>query len=273
MLVMGGRTNQVGEKVSLEVYDTETSEWHKYPPLRRFRHSSWNVDTTVHVFGGFEHDSPSIPTDQILKIDILALFQTNMSFKTKLMNFYHNTTGGVNSQPSIQSAEERKKKEEQEKKASTSSKNFHLSPNVQVFQGKVQSIPIERLEESKIVGGTTLGMGGDLKKGLGSVGEMETLHSIFISQLLKPKEWSTQIDPDPNMRFYYRKEHIMALADECLAIVQEQPMVLRIRAPIKVFGDIHGQYQDLMRFFHLWGAPTQNGDIESYDYLFLGGIY
>ena len=25
-----------------------------------------------------------------------------------------------------------------------------------------------------------------------------------------------------------------------------------------------------MRFFDLWGAPNENGDIESYDYLFLG---
>lgn len=47
-------------------------------------------------------------------------------------------------------------------------------------------------------------------------------------------------------------------------------MVLRVDAPIKVFGDIHGQYQDLMRFFDLWGIPNDNGDIESYDYLFLG---
>lgn len=46
--------------------------------------------------------------------------------------------------------------------------------------------------------------------------------------------------------------------------------MLRVEAPIKVFGDVHGQYQDLMRFFDLWGIPNDNGDIESYDYLFLG---
>lgn len=47
-------------------------------------------------------------------------------------------------------------------------------------------------------------------------------------------------------------------------------MVLRVEAPVKVFGDIHGQYQDLMRFFDLWGEPSEKGDIESYDYVFLG---
>ena len=51
-------------------------------------------------------------------------------------------------------------------------------------------------------------------------------------------------------------------------------MVLKISPPVKVFGDIHGQFQDLMRFFDLWGAPHDDeehgGDIDSFDYLFLG---
>jgi len=50
-------------------------------------------------------------------------------------------------------------------------------------------------------------------------------------------------------------------------------MVLKLKPPLKVFGDIHGQYTDLMRFFDLWGCPSEdhpNGDIDSFDYLFLG---
>ena len=50
-------------------------------------------------------------------------------------------------------------------------------------------------------------------------------------------------------------------------------MVLRLRSPTKIFGDIHGQYFDLMRFFELWGQPcsaTHDMDIETFDYLFLG---
>jgi protein phosphatase len=30
MLVLGGRTNTVGENVPLEVYETETSDWKKF---------------------------------------------------------------------------------------------------------------------------------------------------------------------------------------------------------------------------------------------------
>jgi len=33
MLIVGGRTNNVGEQLSLEVYDTETSEWAKFNSL------------------------------------------------------------------------------------------------------------------------------------------------------------------------------------------------------------------------------------------------
>jgi protein phosphatase len=46
-----------------------------------------------------------------------------------------------------------------------------------------------------------------------------------------------------------------------------------VRAPLKIFGDIHGQYSDLMSFFALYGSPFENGrkkDIENFDYLFLG---
>jgi protein phosphatase len=37
-----------------------------------------------------------------------------------------------------------------------------------------------------------------------------------------------------------------------------------------VFGNIFGNYADLMRFFDIWKAPSESGDISGYDYLFLG---
>lgn len=35
-------------------------------------------------------------------------------------------------------------------------------------------------------------------------------------------------------------------------------MVLRLRAPIKIFGDISGSFFDLMRFFDHFKAPYDN---------------
>ena len=50
-------------------------------------------------------------------------------------------------------------------------------------------------------------------------------------------------------------------------------MVLKLKAPIKIFGDLKGSYFDLMRIFDHFKAPYDNlqfGDIDSMDYLFLG---
>jgi protein phosphatase len=50
-------------------------------------------------------------------------------------------------------------------------------------------------------------------------------------------------------------------------------MILQAKPPLKIFGDIHGQFTDLMSFFALYGTPHENGkkkDIENFDYIFLG---
>jgi protein phosphatase len=46
--------------------------------------------------------------------------------------------------------------------------------------------------------------------------------------------------------------------------------VLRLRAPVKIFGDLHGQLGDLHRLFAAFGAPSADGDIFATDYLFAG---
>jgi len=55
----------------MDVYDTETSEWHKCNAISRFRHGCWMIENFIYVYGGFELDLPNIPTDAITKLNLL----------------------------------------------------------------------------------------------------------------------------------------------------------------------------------------------------------
>ena len=91
---------------------------------------------------------------------------------------------------------------------------------------------------------------------------------MFLKPLLKPKEGQ---DIKANVEFPCKKEHILELAVECAQMLAAQPIVIKeVRPPCKVFGDLHGQYIDLMRFFDIWKSPCETGDIHAYDYIFLG---
>ncbi|KAF4691386.1 serine threonine-protein phosphatase [Perkinsus olseni] len=96
-----------------------------------------------------------------------------------------------------------------------------------------------------------------------------SLHHFVIEQLLRPESWQPDVDPN---RFILQPSEVRQLCKSVLQLLRKQPMVLKLRAPIKVYGDIHGQFMDLMRLFQRYAAPTDGpgGDIETMDYLFLG---
>jgi len=60
------------------------------------------------------------------------------------------------------------------------------------------------------------------------------------------------------------EKEIEQLCLHARGVFAEQPMLLEIDAPMKVAGDIHGQFYDLLRLFEYGGSP------KDMNYLFLG---
>ena len=60
------------------------------------------------------------------------------------------------------------------------------------------------------------------------------------------------------------QKDVMALLRKMKEVFLAQPMLLELTAPLKIVGDIHGQYKDLLRLFEECGWPR---DVH---YLFLG---
>ncbi|XP_015936046.1 serine/threonine-protein phosphatase BSL3 isoform X1 [Arachis duranensis] len=87
-----------------------------------------------------------------------------------------------------------------------------------------------------------------------------------IAHLLKPRGWK----PPVRRQFFLDCNEIADLCDSAERIFSSEPSVLRLKAPIKIFGDLHGQFGDLMRLFDEYGSPSTAGDIAYIDYLFLG---
>jgi len=61
-----------------------------------------------------------------------------------------------------------------------------------------------------------------------------------------------------------KEDEVRAILAEAKRIFSAQPSLLELDGPIKVVGDIHGQYYDLLRLFEKCQFPPDN------NYLFLG---
>jgi serine/threonine-protein phosphatase PP1 catalytic subunit len=68
----------------------------------------------------------------------------------------------------------------------------------------------------------------------------------------------------PGKNVNLTENEILTICNQTREILINQPILLELEAPLKVCGDIHGQYYDLLRLFEHGGFPPEA------NYLFLG---
>ncbi|CAO3657601.1 unnamed protein product [Mucor hiemalis] len=68
----------------------------------------------------------------------------------------------------------------------------------------------------------------------------------------------------PGKQVQLGEHEIKFLCQKAREVFMSQPILLDLEAPIKVCGDIHGQYYDLLRLFEYGGFPPEA------NYLFMG---
>jgi len=82
--------------------------------------------------------------------------------------------------------------------------------------------------------------------------------SDIITRLLVPR------NQQPGSKVDLKHNEVKFLIDKAREIFVSQPVLLDLEAPLKIVGDIHGQYFDLLRLFEYGGFPPES------NYLFLG---
>jgi len=68
----------------------------------------------------------------------------------------------------------------------------------------------------------------------------------------------------PGRQVSMTEHEIKSLCTAAREVFLSQPILLELEAPLKICGDVHGQYTDLLRLFEYGGFPPES------NYLFLG---
>jgi len=278
MVIIGGRPNQNQETTPFDVYDTESLEWRRYTTIRRFRHACWYSENFIYIHGGFLSNNHNMPTSTIVRCSSTYLYMDPkdiIAMSTSPMADYKNNNKPFTDYSSSMYAQSSEGKvtssiyRQEEKKVVRLSNHAHvaMSSNSDTeFGDTIRKVSLDKLQDEprKIAGKPRIPISSV------AVNSKDSLFMHFISFLLKPSAHSKMPLPDS---FPFKPEYVIELARECKGVLQKQSMVCSIKTPVKVFGNIYGNFIDLMRFFYIWKAPTEHaleGDIGSFGYIFLG---
>ena len=265
LFVIGGRSSH-SANTTFDVFSFISYSWYRFGNVGLFRHTIWvyfndykenEIELFLYIYGGFDSEHNPEINSKLFKINIIDLFNQNNILKEELNTYlaYLAKRNNANN-------------------TNKTKNHFELSHKVIVYNipeednfGKiVKQISYSKLTEVD-------------KKITDHPGEVdvkpkynENLVNDFLQLLPNPDEEYTYYKKNANI-ILLDKNYISNLINEALTQLRASSPLIKLRSPVKIFGSINGQYNDLMRYFSLFGRPSElKGDIESCDYLFLGNF-
>ena len=265
LLVIGGRNTKETSLLPLETYNLDTSTWTAFPGINRFRHVNWLVGQLLFTYGGFESNKPSVASEVLTAVDFGEIFAGHPE---QLKNI-EPLPDAVPALPGVTQLPRPARENE-------------------LPQGKTLYALTKKITVAEIRGdeGTfnTIDIGQLQQEGLKIVDapppEPANQHEEYSRQVagnvIRTFLKSFDFRPAENAPFPLKPEAVLALCDLAVKALRTSPALIHLRPGVKIFGSIHGQMGDLLRFFKQYGVPDDDiqferkSDIEALDYLFLG---
>ena len=271
LIILGGKSS-ASNPIPIEVFDTEKSKTYRFKNLLMNRHTSFIFETDIYFFGGFNLKN-HVPLGDLSKISLTQIFT-----ESSLLKIISKKTSekSVIKTPDNEKTHYKLSHEvvigsdgiiSNNDLAQTKKNKESIQEELSLFR----KLSINKLpDENKRIGD------GDIKNSLISKGNIYNTLLIekFIDTLLRPLDWfDNKKMGELHNKLPFTKEEIESLVEEVIPIISKENSLIKIRSPCKIFGNIYGVYNDLMRFFESYGNPSdsiQNGDINVMQYVFLG---
>lgn len=276
LLVVGGRAAS-SQQATFDVYSFASRKWFRFGTIGLFRHSIWvyfnsasveNIELSLYIYGGFDSDNNSQINSNLYKINLIDLFSKYEVLKNELTEHIKSII-----KKSSHSNHGKQTHQHEENK-----NHFELNSKVVVYNipeennlgTLIKEISYSKLTEvdKKISEKPTESIKNSKQKNDYDEDNLKE----FLQLLPSPDEDFIPLTIK-SVAINWSKDYVLKLISDCKSQLVKSPTVVTLRSPVKIFGNIYGQYNDLMRYFSFFGRPSEfKGDIECMDYLFLGNM-
>jgi protein phosphatase len=275
LFVVGGRVGGK-EQATFDVYSMNKLKWYRFSYVSLFRHSIWiyynivsqdKYEVYLYIYGGFDGDNNSQINSNLYKINVVDLFSKEESLKVELSDYI--------SMLLLVQIQKKNRMQQSAKTVTEGNKTqFTLGTRVVAynigedgtdsFANNIRQLSLHKFTEvdKKLI---------DVKVNKKKYTYDEQLVREFLQLMPLPEQFVPLKMSDRPI--ILNREYISNLISQCKDLMITLPTLLRLKYPIKIFGTLNGQYNDLIRYFNFWGRPHEHkGDIESVEYLFLGNF-